>query len=472
MKIEFRQDSQRHFSKKQQGLTDIFCFFALSCRVRDKIHSENLVFNQRFVYILGSNMAVDKSVIAVLEKAVETDPENKSLRLHLISLLIDDNQFEKALNHAQIVLNQEPTNTDALEKAAQSAEKLGDAGKAGGYRKLLDALKTPVTPPRVRGFHEDWAEILDDEPQAEKIPLGEGFEDDDFAWEIENSDLRLADVAGMEKVKRRLNLAFLSPLKNPEMMKLYGKSLRGGLLLYGAPGCGKTFIVRAVAGELGAKFISVGLSDVLDMWIGSSEKNIHSIFERARRNAPCVLFFDELDALGRKRSLTRHSNHGAINQLLSELDGMNQSNDGVFVLAATNHPWDVDTALRRPGRLDRTVLVLPPDKAARESVLNFHLRGRPTDASLDVPGIAKQTGEYSGADLAHLVESAAELAMEESLETGNVRSISQNDFKRALREVKPSTRAWFEIAKNHALFANDGGIYDDLLEYLKEIRMI
>jgi SpoVK/Ycf46/Vps4 family AAA+-type ATPase len=243
-------------------------------------------------------------------------------------------------------------------------------------------------------------------------------------------------------------------------------------LLYGAPGCGKTFIARAVAGELGAKFISVGLSDVLDMWIGSSEKNVHSIFERARRNAPCVLFFDELDALGRKRSLARHSNHGAINQLLAELDGMSQSNEGVFVLAATNHPWDVDTALRRPGRLDRTVLVLPPDQPARESVLNFHLRGRPVDATVDVGAIARQTNEYSGADLAHLVESAIELAMEESLETGNVRSISQTDFKRALREVKPSTRAWFEIAKNYALFANDGGVYDDLLEYLKEIRIV
>ncbi len=419
-------------------------------------------------------MAIDKSVIAALEKAVETEPENKSLRLHLVSLLIEDEQFEQALNHAQVVLSQEPTNTDALGKAAQSAEKLGDAGKADGYRKLLNALENPVQPPpRIGNFRQDdWAEIIDDEPNAEKIPLGEGFEDDDFAWEIENSDLRLADVAGMEKVKRRLNLAFLSPLKNPEMMQLYGKSLRGGLLLYGAPGCGKTFIARAVAGELGAKFISVGLSDVLDMWIGSSEKNIHSIFERARRNAPCVLFFDELDALGRKRSLTRNSNHGAINQLLSELDGMNQSNDGVFVLAATNHPWDVDTALRRPGRLDRTVLVLPPDAPARESVLNFHLRGRPVDATVDASAIAKQTTEYSGADLAHLVESAVELAMEESLESGNVRSISQTDFKRALREVKPSTRPWFEIAKNYALFANDGGIYDDLLEYLKEIRMI
>jgi len=423
-------------------------------------------------------MPIDKSVIAALEKAVEAEPENKSLRLHFASLLYDDGQFQAALAHCQTILNQEPANLDALEKAAQSAEKLGDASIADGYRRLLDALRKPSPPPqRANSYRqEDWSEFIDDAPRAEKIPLEEGFGDfeneDDSIWEIERSDLRLEDVAGMEKVKRRLHLAFLAPLKNPEMMRLYGKSLRGGLLLYGAPGCGKTFIARAVAGELGANFISVGLSDVLDMWIGNSEKNIHSIFERARRNAPCVLFFDELDALGRKRSLTRNSGHGAINQLLAELDGMNQSNEGVFVLAATNHPWDVDTALRRPGRLDRTLLVLPPDAPAREAVLNFHLRGRPVDGTVDVTSIAKQTVEFSGADVAHLVESAAELAMEESLETGNIRSISQTDFKRALREVKPSTRSWFEIAKNYALFANDGGTYDDLLEYLKELRMV
>lgn len=419
-------------------------------------------------------MPIDKSVFAALEKALETEPENKSVRLHLISLLIQDKQFEEALKQSQIVLNQDPTNLDALEKAAQISEKLGDAEKADGYRKLLDALRKPVKPPiRINSSSQDeWAEFVDDSSEAEKIWLAEGGFEDDFGWEIETSDLRLEDVAGMEKVKRRLNLAFLSPLKNPEMMRLYGKSLRGGLLLYGAPGCGKTFIARAVAGEIGAKFISVGLSDVLDMWIGNSEKNIHSIFDRARRNAPCVLFFDELDAIGRKRSLTRNSAHSAINQLLAELDGINQANEGVFVLAATNHPWDVDTALRRPGRLDRTVLVLPPDTPAREAILNLNLRGRPIDKTVDLNWIAKNTKEFSGADVAHLVESAAEFAMEESLETGKARSISQNDFKRALREVKPSTRPWFEIAKNYALFSNDGGIYDDLLEYLKEIRII
>lgn len=423
---------------------------------------------------------MDRSVINALLAAVEADPGNTSLRVHLASLLMESKEFAEAMDQVLAVLARDPANVEALRLAGDVSEKLGDLAKAASYRKLLRAMEGGDETPRQRNNpahrQDEWVDIIDDEPADDKLPIGNadgaGFHNEDPFVDAEYYDLKLSDVAGMEAVKRRLNLAFLSPLRNPEMMRLYGKSLRGGLLLYGPPGCGKTFIAKAVAGELRARFISIGLSDVLDMWIGNSEKNIHSVFERARRNAPCVLFFDELDALGRKRSLTRTSNHGAINQLLSELDGMNQANEGVFVLAATNHPWDVDSALRRPGRLDRTVLVLPPDESARAGTLAFHLRGRPTDASVDVKAIAAQTREYSGADLAHVVESAAELAMEDSLETGNVRSISQQDFKKALREVRPSTRAWFEIAKNYALFANDGGIYDDLVEHLKSIHMI
>lgn len=428
-------------------------------------------------------MPIDRSVIDALITALANEPENVSLRLHLGSLYSKAGEHENALGEVQNVLSREPANVEALKLAAESAEKLGDLSKAASYRKLCKALDETPERPRTGFARDEWDEILEETPEGERRPLRQasdgsfgdvdnGFDEEEFSADVEYSDLRLSDVAGLEKVKRRLNLAFLSPLKNPEMMKMYGKSLRGGLLLYGAPGCGKTFVARAVAGELGARFISVGLSDVLDMWIGNSEKNIHSIFERARRNAPCVLFFDELDALGRKRSLTRNNSSGAINQLLSELDGMNQANEGVFVLAATNHPWDVDTALRRPGRLDRTVLVLPPDEPARVGALEYHLRGRPFDATVDPAWIAKHTKEFSGADIAHLVESAIELAMEESLETGTVRSINQSDFKKALKDVKPSTRPWFEIAKNYALFANDGGIYDDLIEYLKELRMI
>ena len=125
----------------------------------------------------------------------------------------------------------------------------------------------------------------------------------------------------MTQVKERLEAAFLAPMRNPELRKLYGKSLRGGLLLYGPPGCGKTFIARAVAGELGARFMAVSFADIIDMFVGQSERNIHELFEIARRNAPCVLFLDEVDAIGQKRSQLRNTPmRSAVNQLLLELD--------------------------------------------------------------------------------------------------------------------------------------------------------
>jgi len=291
---------------------------------------------------------------------------------------------------------------------------------------------------------------------------------------VERPTVRLEDVGGLEDVKRKLNTAFLGPMRNPELRKAYGKSLRGGLMLYGPPGCGKTFVARAVAGELGARFTAVGINDVLDMYIGESERKLHELFETARRNAPCVLFLDEVDALGQKRSHLRHSGiRGTVNQLLAELDNASSANEGVFVLAATNHPWDVDTALRRPGRFDRMLLVLPPDEAAREAILRLNLRERPLaeDVEREIPKLAARTRTYSGADLAHLCETAAEAAMEESMETGELRPISAKDLQRALKETKPSTRAWFEVAYNYEMFANEGGQYDDLLAYIKEHRL-
>lgn len=181
-----------------------------------------------------------------------------------------------------------------------------------------------------------------------------------------------------------------------------------------------------------------------------------------------MLFFDEIDALGRKRTLQRHSaGANVVNQLLAELDGVGAENSGVFVLAATNHPWDVDTALRRPGRFDCTLLVLPPDLRAREAVLGMALRQRPVEAEVDLARIAKKTEDFSGADLTHLAQSAAELAMEESLASGTVRSIGPGHFDRALRELRPSTHAWIETARNYVMFANEGGVYDDLQAYLR-----
>jgi SpoVK/Ycf46/Vps4 family AAA+-type ATPase len=307
------------------------------------------------------------------------------------------------------------------------------------------------------------------------ISIAEDGDDDeiDIIAEIDVPDVRLDDVGGLETVKRRLRTSFLAPLQNPELREMYRKSLRGGMLLYGPPGCGKTFLARAIAGELRARFFAVGLHDILDMYLGNSEKNLHQIFETARRHSPCVLFLDEVDALGHKRSNFNAGSGGrnVVVQLLNELDGIKDQNEGLFVIGATNQPWDIDSALRRPGRFDRMVLVLPPDEPARVSILQYHLRERPVDRSIDLTKLAARTALYSGADLQLICEAAAELALEDSLETGRARPITARDLDRSLKEIPASTRAWFEIAKNFAQFANEGGRYDDLLEYLRAHKL-
>lgn len=245
------------------------------------------------------------------------------------------------------------------------------------------------------------------------------------------------------------------------------------MLLYGPPGCGKTFLARAIAGELAAQFASIGLHDVLDMWLGQSEQKLHAIFDNARRNAPCVLFLDEVDALGMKRSNLSHSaGRNVVVQLLTEMDGMGSQNEGVFVIGATNQPWDVDPALRRPGRFDRMLLVLPPDLPARVAILRFHLRDRPLADGIDLDRVAQRTDQYSGADLALVCEGAAEIALEDSMTSGRPRPITMADLERAQRDVRPSTSDWLATAKNFAQFANEGGRYDDLLAYLRTRRML
>ena len=277
----------------------------------------------------------------------------------------------------------------------------------------------------------------------------------------------LADVAGLEVVKQRLEASFLGPMRNPELRKMYGATMRGGLLLWGPPGCGKTFLARAVAGELGAHFASVGLHDVLDMWLGSSEKKLHELFEFARRRKPSVLFFDEIDAIGHARvNLSRHAGRNVVAQLLTELDGVDESNDGVFVIGATNQPWDVDPALRRPGRLDRSLLVLPPDAAAREAILRYHLRDRPFTAE-PLAKVVAATADFSGADLRLVCDEAAQQALADAVRTGVPRPIGVADLMAAASSLRPSTTPWLEMARNFATFSNAAGEYDELVEFLR-----
>jgi ATP-dependent 26S proteasome regulatory subunit len=397
-------------------------------------------------------MPPDPELISALRAAVDRDPDSLPLRLHLAGMLLDLGAEAEALEQYALVLAREPANLDALRGAERAAEAAGDGTRAGGYRRLADALDGRAGRGEPLGAGED--------------PLKPSW------WDADFPTLRLADVGGMDDVKRRLQVGFIGPMHNPAVLRAYGRALRGGLLLYGPPGCGKTFIARATAGEVGARFVAIGLQDVLGRWPGESERHLHEVFAAARRNAPCVLFFDEIDAIGQRRALRRHSaGRNVVNQLLAEMDGVDSDNEGVFVLGATNHPWDVDSALLRPGRFDRVTLVLPPDPPARAAILSQHLKGKPIEG-VGVQGLASRTDGFSGADLAHLVDTAVEYALEESLAGGGIRPVTARDFERALREVRPSTRAWFETARNFVLFANDGGMYDDLMAHMRARRLL
>src|SRR4051794_37107264 len=405
----------------------------------------------------------DSPLIDSLTAAVEARPDDLTLRLHLAELLVGAGRGAEAIGHAAQVLAREPGNetaqrlmTTALGGPLEKSEKEPPKGDTTVDWAAMEQDLGDIVPPRFAK--------AGDEPD----PV-QGYADRTF--DVERSTITLADVGGMQEVKKRLEVSFLGPLRNPKLRTLFGKSLRGGLLLYGPPGCGKTFLARAVAGEMGAAFISLSITDVLNMWVGSSERNLHDLFQSARGHAPCVLFLDEIDALGHKRSqLNSSSMRTVVNQLLTELDGVDGNNDGVFVLAATNAPWDIDSALRRPGRLDRTLLVLPPDRAARTAILEYHLRDRPV-AGIDLGKVADSTEHYSGADLAHVCETAAEFAMRDSIATGEIRMISQQDMLAAAREVRPSTDAWFATARNVAMFANESGEYDELAAYLKKRKL-
>jgi SpoVK/Ycf46/Vps4 family AAA+-type ATPase len=384
---------------------------------------------------------VDPELLAGLRAAVEAVPDNLALRLHVATVLLEAGRAAESLEHSSAVLALEPGQRQAVELAGRATAALPEAALSAPAPYL-----TAAPEPQYRGATVDqWV-------------LGE----------VEEPRTTLADVAGMPAIKRWLSTAFLSSLRDPQMRRLFGRSLRGGLLMYGPPGCGKTFLARALAGELEASFLRIDLAHVVDMWLGYSRRSVHEIFETARAAAPCLLYLDQLDAIGPRRAGRRHSiGRGVVDQLVAELYSASEEHEGVFVVAATEHPWDVDSLLRQPGRLDHRLLVLPPDLQAREAIIRSVLAGRPLAEDLDLAGLAARTDRYSAADLAQLCESAAAAALEASIVSNSSRPIAMADFTRGLHELRPSTPPWFELARDYARFAAEPGSYDDLVSYLR-----
>ncbi|NNL91951.1 MAG: AAA family ATPase, partial [Saprospiraceae bacterium] len=344
-----------------------------------------------------------------------------------------------------------------------------------GYLILAKSYMKEGNSEKARDIYQE-AIILDpdltDEELDNAFRVG-AFEEFDLDDEMddgtmEKPNINFSDVGGLEDVKREIDLKIIKPLAHADLYAQYGKKVGGGILLYGPPGCGKTYLSKATAGQIDAKFINVGLNDILDMWLGSSEQKLHNFFSLARKNTPCVLFFDEIDALGAKRSDMRQSaGKTVINQFLSELDGVETSNEGILIIGATNCPWHLDPAFRRPGRFDRIIFVPPPDTKGKEEILKILLKNKPTD-QIDYLKVAKKTKDYSGADLEALIDIAIEKKLEKAIETGVPEPLRTADLLQAIDSHKPSTVDWFTTAKNYAMFANQSGLYDDILSYLNK----
>ena len=447
----------------------------------------------------------DDDTLRSLREALRESPRNVPLRLHLCRLLLRRGESSEAEELLREALRSAPRDADLKLELVRAYRAQGKLSAA--HVILEDMIREDLEPGRARiqqartrlaeddlpGAVRAYRKALDEDPDLADPELAERLglvaeEVEEVPAELQSGAVpRLADprtegprlepfkpdidfrsVGGMDALKEDINKKIILPLQKPELYRAYGKKTGGGILLYGPPGCGKTHLAKATAGEVDATFLSVGIQDVLDMWMGNSEKNLHAIFEMAREESPCVLFFDEVDALGSSRTDLRASaGRQTINVFLSELDGLEQENDGLLVLAATNAPWHMDPAFRRPGRFDRIVFVPPPDLEARAEILRIHLEGKPQD-DIDHRAVAKKTDGFSGADLQGVVDAAIEAKLDEALSRGHPVPLRTKDLVRAAKGRRPTTAEWFRTARNYVLYANEGGEYDDLRPYVKE----
>lgn len=428
--------------------------------------------------------------IQLVKEALAFSPDNTPLLNHLSQLLLQNGQEEEAMGILEKIA-ESSGDEEVILKLAQLYYQRGNLDEA---EEFLDGLsQSPgklMLLSKVFYGKEDYQKAYDLYQQA--VEEDSQIEDPDYlkeltahsvkgkarlrvldtrtgVWDdiVERPRISFDDVGGLEELKESIKANIIYPFQNPELYKAYGKKIGGGILLYGPPGCGKTFIARATAGTTQANFINIALNDILDMYIGNSEKNLHEIFELARRKGPSVIFIDEIDALGASRQQVSYHGRTLINQFLSELDGIHSDNEGILILGATNTPWHLDSALKRPGRFDRILFVPPPDLKARIEILRLNLKDRPT-ADIDYMKIAKKTEKYSGADLKALCDLASEKVFQAAIKTGKPIPISTGDLLDALKKMRPSTLEWLSTAKNYATYSNDSGLYDDVLDYFNK----
>ena len=445
---------------------------------------------------------MNETSLEELEAALAATPTNSALRLLVVRGWLALNRPERAAALANVAPSSLPDaatrrelgrallladraegalafleDDDAVSamERARALVKLGRRAEAKErYQRAIERNPTLEDAQLATALASHEPEVVKNRPDAPRLRVVSNDDTDESATKrllVPDAlpPVKFADVGGLLEVKEEIHRRIILPFQKPSLFQRFKKRVGGGVLLYGPPGCGKTLLARATAGECNAKFLSIAISDVLDMYIGESERKLHAVFEQARQSTPAVLFFDELEALAGKRKASRDGVAAKIvSQFLSEMDGFAQNNHGVLILGATNVPWEIDAAFRRPGRFDRVLFAPPPDRPARRAILEIHTKDRPIAKDVELDPIVKSTGGFSGADLEHLVETAADFAIAESIDAGEEVPISRAHLAKALTQVKPTTVEWLSSARSYARYANEGGQYDEVLAFLAQ----
>lgn len=434
--------------------------------------------NVPLLFLLGEKCLEEfhlDEAVQTFQQILELQPDNRKGHLGLVKALHGSGKTSEAVVRLEALTARHPDDAEAWLMLGRFLMAEGQRAHAKEcYEKSLKlpggrqdpALEKELYMERDRRDDTGRGRVTSEGWDVDAPPAQDSHPTGNYDQEIERPNVTFEDVGGMEAVKEEIRMKILYPLKNPDLFRAYGKKAGGGVLLYGPPGCGKTLISRATAGEIEANFISIGIHQILDMYIGNSENNLHRIFETARANAPTILFFDEVDALAAdRRDLRKSAGRTLINQFLAEMDGNVADNEGVLILGATNAPWHIDPAFRRPGRFDRVLFVPPPDEPARASIIDVLAKGKPI-ADLNAADLARRTKDFSGADLKGIFDMVVEKSLSEAMKKGQIVPMTQRELVDVAKSVKPTARAWFESARNYALYSNQGGFYDDVLSYL------
>ncbi len=430
-------------------------------------------------HFLNGNNLFDESkfneAIEEFTKAISIDKEyasayfNRALNYILIK---DYNNAKKDIN---AVMELEPNSPDAPLLMGDIAENNNDLlGARFWYEKAL-SINPNYVEAKNRLESVDAMLHMDNNEKKGTVQVQEQKKEETVIEEGQikkvafyKSTAKFDSVIGLEKIKKYMRDNVVLAIKNPELFKKYGKKLGVGLLLYGPPGVGKTFVINAVAGEAGANVIIAQINQIVDMYTGNTEKNLHAIFEQARGAAPCIIVFDEVDALGVKRGGggggggESSSLRLAVNQFLVEMNGVESNPEGIFVMGTTNQPWDIDPALKRSGRFSDSLYIKPPNYKDRKELFKFYTKNKQRE-NLDYDRLSRITMGYSPADIDRICDKAAMRPLLHEHETKKERKLSMGDMLAILRDKDLSGSSldeWYAMVKKDVISKTETQIVD------------